>query len=91
VAKYNPVRSSRFRKDVMRCFKRGLDITALETIMEKLENDEPLDPDINRPHCLQGTNPKIIECHIASDWLLEYRYDGNDIYYIATGSHSDLF
>jgi mRNA interferase YafQ len=89
--KYNSVRSSRFRKDVIRCFKRGLDIAALEAIMEKLENGEPLDPAVNRPHCLQGTTSQITECHIAPDWLLEYRYDGNDIYYIATGSHSDLF
>lgn len=89
--KFNPVRSTRFRKDVSRCAKRGWDINLLQDIMEKLENGEPLDPVINRPHFLSGYSPKVTECHITSDWVLEYRYNGNDIYYIATGSHSDLF
>jgi mRNA interferase YafQ len=89
--KYNPIHSSRFRKDIARCAKRGLDIAALEAIMSKLEDGSPLDPVVNRPHFLQGSNPKIIECHITSDWLLEYRYHEDNIYYVATGSHSDLF
>jgi mRNA interferase YafQ len=91
MAKFNPVHKSAFRKDVIRCGKRGCDIPALELVMEKLENGEPLDPIKNRPHWLSGHNPRVMECHIEGDWLLEYRFDGNDIYYIRTGTHSDLF
>jgi mRNA interferase YafQ len=59
--------------------------------MLKLENGEVLDPIVNRPHWLVGTSPRAMECHIEGNWLLVYRYDGDDIYFVATGTHSDLF
>ncbi|MCL2204041.1 MAG: type II toxin-antitoxin system YafQ family toxin [Defluviitaleaceae bacterium] len=66
-------------------------MSLLHEVMTKLESGEPLDPIINRPHPLKGTNPIITECHIKADWLLEYRYFGNQIIFIRTGTHSDLF
>jgi mRNA interferase YafQ len=30
-------------------------------------------------------------CHIAPDWLLIYRIAGDEITFVRTGSHSDLF
>lgn len=31
------------------------------------------------------------ECHIAPDWLLIYRIEGDDLTLERTGSHSELF
>ncbi|MCK8638700.1 type II toxin-antitoxin system mRNA interferase toxin, RelE/StbE family [Fructobacillus fructosus] len=36
-------------------------------------------------------NPECHELHIKPDWLLVYRYDGNFIKLIETGSHTNLF
>lgn len=50
-------------------------------------------PANNRNHRLAGNLNDCWECHIASDWLLIYRYH-HDILVLellATGSHSDLF
>jgi len=89
--KYKPIYQSEFRHNYRTCAKRGYDMSALKTIMAKLENGEPLDPTINRPHWLTGRKPRTLECHIESDWLLEYRYDGDKILFTATGTHADLF
>jgi mRNA interferase YafQ len=59
--------------------------------MRKLEAGEPPDTAKNRPHWLVGYSPRAMECHIGGDWLLLYRCSGSDIYYIRTGTHSDLF
>ena len=91
MAKYKAVNRSAFLKDIARCAKRGWDTDKLRIIMKKLENSEPLDPIKNRPHWLSGHKPRIRECHIEGDWVLEYRFDGDEIYYIRTGTHSDLF
>ena len=31
------------------------------------------------------------DCHIEPDWLLIYKIDGDDLYLVRTGTHSDLF
>ena len=88
---YNPKYQKQFRRDFRVCEKRGYDMQLLREVMIKLENGEPLDSVINRPHPLKGTNPVVIECHIKGDWLLEYRYFDDNIIFIRTGTHSDLF
>ncbi len=34
-----------------------------------------------------------MECHIGFDWVLVYRYDGDDLilYAVDTGTHKDVF
>ena len=86
----NPIYQKRFRRDVRSCETRGYDISLLRNIMKKLVAGEPLDPILNRPHLLTGTNPQIIECHIKGDWLLEYRYHEGNLIFIRTGTHADL-
>ncbi|GHU54410.1 RelE/StbE family addiction module toxin [Clostridia bacterium] len=89
--KFNPIYQNSFKKSLKLCNKRGYPIDLLEEIMIKLQNGVALDASKNRPHQLSGTNPQIIECHITSDWLLEYRYNDDNIIFIDTGTHSDLF
>ena len=85
-----PVYSTRFKKEYKASMKRGLDIARLDDIMVKLLQETALPP-ANRDHALQGNYAGCRECHIAPDWLLIYRYDGNDVVFVRTGTHSDLF
>ncbi|GHU54811.1 RelE/StbE family addiction module toxin [Clostridia bacterium] len=88
---FEPKFETQFRKDYKLCKKRNCNMKLLDDIMFKIQNDEPLDPVINCPHYLTGKNPRVTECHIQSDWVLEYRYFENTVFFLRTGSHSDLF
>ena len=61
-------------------------------IMLDLENEIPLQPK-HRVHPLQGEYKGCLECHITPDWLLIYQTDkkAGDLYFVRTGTHSDLF
>jgi mRNA interferase YafQ len=89
--KYTVRVQNQFKRDLKTCFKRRYNMLLLKEVMVKLENGIPLDPVANRPHPLGGTNPVIMECHIKADWLLEYCYFDNELIFVRTGTHSDLF
>ena len=84
--------TNRFEKDLKNAVKRGKKLEKLFAIIDKLANDEPLEPK-NRVHLLVGEYSGYWECHIEPDWLLVYeKFD--DILVLSmyrTGSHSDLF
>lgn len=84
--------SSRFRKDVKRCSKRGLPLQLLYSTIEKLAAGEEL-PSSFCDHALTGNYEGTRECHLQPDWLLIYAIDNNRLILTATrtGSHSDLF
>ena len=82
--------TNKFKKDYKRCTARGLKTAKLKAIFELLQRDEDL-PARCRPHRLSGNWSGYWECHIESDWLLIYRYEGDFIYLERTGTHSDLF
>ena len=44
-----------------------------------------------RDHSLGGNWKHHRDCHIEPDWLLIYKIDGEDLYLVRTGKHSDLF
>ena len=66
------VLSNRFKKDLKLAAKRGLDLDALNAIVDQLAAGQPL-PDKNRDHALTGDYIGFRECHIRPDWLLVYR------------------
>ncbi len=72
--------------------KRCKDLNKLHTIMQKLINQEKLDPKY-REHNLAGNFKDRRECHIEPDWLLVYKLDRKEkiIIFERTGSHSDIF
>jgi mRNA interferase YafQ len=81
-----------FKKSYKLMKKRGLDISLLDTVVDKLRQGIPLDEKY-RDHALSGTYEGFRECHIKPDWLLIYLIE-NDILTLTlvdTGSHSDLF
>lgn len=62
----------------------------LHAAISVLSQDNTLDIRY-RDHALIGNWAAHRECHIASDWLLIYRREGNVLYLERTGSHSELF
>jgi len=72
--------------------KRGEDLRLLKAVINMLASGQTLPPK-NRDHPLTGNLAGRRECHIAPDWLLEYRYDHGALILelLRTGSHADLF
>ena len=89
---YELLKTSRFKAGVKLARKRGLDISLLENVIEKLRLDQPLDAK-HRNHELSGNFKGLWECHIQPDWLLLYLKDNGVLVLtlVDTGSHSDIF
>jgi mRNA interferase YafQ len=89
---YELAMTSQFKASLKRAEKRGLNISLLEEVIEKLRTDVPLE-DRFRNHELVGKYKGIWECHVQPDWLLLYLKD-NDVLVLTlvdTGTHSDIF
>ena len=82
--------TGQFKKDYKRARRQNKDIGKLRSIVELLVQRRPL-PAKCRDHKLIGYSKEHRDCHIDSDWLLIYRFDGDDLILERTGSHSDLF
>jgi len=84
--------SNRFKKDVKRCAKRGLDIMALHTAISLLSQTGTLPPEY-KAHKLTGNYAGLWECHIKPDWLMVWNQNETamKLLLLKTGSHSDLF
>lgn len=72
--------------------KRGLDLSLLDEIVDKLRLGIPLE-EKHRDHELTGEYAGFRECHIKPDWLLIYLLENQilTLTLVDTGSHSDLF
>ena len=86
------VPSNKFKKDLKLAVKRGYDIKLLENVVNRLANEEPLDPKY-KDHTLSGDYSGFRECHITPDWLLVYQVINDELvlFFSRTGTHSDLF
>ena len=84
------VAASAFRRDLQRCNKRRLDLTALSVVINALLRDDTLPPRCRR-HRLSGNFEGWWECHVGPDWLLIYDINDDTLQLRRTGSHSDLF
>ena len=86
------VASNRFKKDLKLAHKRGLDLSLLNQVVEKLAKQEDL-PTSLRDHALTGQWSNFRELHIKPDWLLVYRVDEDEVelFLFRTGTHADLF
>ncbi len=84
--------TNRFKKDVKRCVKRGLDVSKLQTVITILAETGSL-PSQYKPHILSGNYSNQWECHIAPDWIMTWEQDDNvmNLLFLQTGTHSDLF
>lgn len=84
--------SSRFKRGLRLAVKRGLDISLLEKIVEKLKDRLPLE-EKHKDHALTGKYKGYRECHIQPDWLLIYLIEDVilTLTLVDTGTHADLF
>ena len=89
---YELLKTSRFKAGVKLARKRGLNISLLEDVIEKLRLDQPLEAK-HHNHELSGKFKGIWECHIQPDWLLLYLKDNGVLVLtlVDTGTHSDIF
>ena len=89
---YELLKTSRFKAGVKLARKRGLDLSLLEDVIEKLRLDQPLEAK-HHNHELSGKFKGVWECHIQPDWLLLYLKDNGVLVLtlIDTGTHSDIF
>jgi mRNA interferase YafQ len=84
------ISGAQFRRDVRLAQKRGKNMAKLRAIILLLVKGELL-PTRYRDHALVGEWSHHRECHIEPDWLLIYKVEGDDLYLVRTGTHSDLF
>ncbi len=87
---YNAKYSNRFRKDFEKAIKLNYNMELIKPVMHRLENGESLEAKYN-DHPLKGEYFNCRECYIEPDWLLIYKVISENIYFIRTGTHSDLF
>lgn len=85
-------RTRQFKKDVRRMLRQGKQLQPLLDIVEKLQNDIPLPPEL-KDHALIGSWLGKRECHIEPDWLLIYEKTDSVLLLtlVRTGTHSGLF
>ena len=91
--KYDLVFTKQFQKDLDLAKKQHIDLTKLFEVIDKLRNDEQLDP-VYRDHELSGKHYSgKRECHVLNDFLLVYIKDGKSLILLLyrCGSHSHLF
>ena len=84
--------TSAFKKSYKLMKKRGLDLSLLDGVIDKLRQGKELE-EKHRDHALTGNFAGFRECHIKPDWLLIYLIE-NDILTLTlvdTGTHADLF
>ncbi|MBQ8986523.1 MAG: type II toxin-antitoxin system YafQ family toxin [Lachnospiraceae bacterium] len=84
--------TSSYKKSYKLMKKRGMDLSLLDEVIDKLRQGITLDEKY-KDHILKGEYAGFHECHIKPDWLLIYLIE-NDVLTLTlvdTGSHSDLF
>ena len=81
-----------YKKSYKLMIKRGVDISLLEEVVDKLRQGIVLEEKYH-DHALSGNYSGFRECHIKPDWLLIYMIE-NDVLTLTlvdTGTHSDFF
>ena len=86
------VTSNKFLKDLKTARSRGLDLSLLQDVVEKLARQEKLEEKY-RDHALSGIYSDFRECHVKPNWLLIYSIDNDELELLLfrNGTHSDLF
>ncbi|MDR0874130.1 MAG: type II toxin-antitoxin system YafQ family toxin [Prevotellaceae bacterium] len=89
--KYSLLVTNRFKKDVKRNQRSGLDLELLVDAVVILTTTGTL-PSKYKPHPLSGNYAGYMECHIQPDYLLVWQQNDKEliIICIAAGSHAYL-
>ncbi len=81
--------TTRFEKDYKKALRAGRDLARLKRVMTWIACEQELPSEL-RDHKLVGNYHGRRECHLAGDWLLIYKIEGNTVIFERTGSHSEL-
>ncbi len=84
------ISGAQFKRDVKLAQRRGKDMSKLRELILLLAEGTPL-PSRYKDHPLAGEWEQHRDCHLEPDWLLIYKIDGDELYLVRTGTHSDLF
>lgn len=90
--KYTVRQTKKFRKELKKMLKRGVDRTKLSKVVTLLACGEQLPPQY-KDHALSGNLEGLRDCHIENDWVLIYAIE-DDVLVLTltrTGTHADLF
>jgi len=82
--------TKQFQRDVKLQKRRGKDTGKLRAVFACLVEEKRL-PERCHDHSLVGEFSGYRECHVEPDWLLIYKIEGQSVYFVRTGTHSDLF
>jgi mRNA interferase YafQ len=85
-----PAFTNQFQKDMKLAEKRGLDLSKIKAVMFDIICENTLPPK-NKNHPLTGDWTGHLECHVEPDWLLIYFFVDDEVRFVRTGSHSDLY
>jgi mRNA interferase YafQ len=85
-----PSYTSQFLKDLKLMGRRGKRLEKFKEIAGSLISQVPLEARF-RNHKTAGNYKDRWECHLEPDWLLIYKFFGDEIIFERTGPHSDLF
>ena len=90
--KYEIITSNRFKKDLKRCQKRGLNMRLVYDAMQILAATCTL-PEEYHPHQLKGDHKGQWECHIQPNWLMTWEQNDKQLtlLFLETGTHADIF
>jgi mRNA interferase YafQ len=86
-----PIYTGRFKRDVRKMKQRNFDMEELRAAIRLLLSDAPL-PKHFKDHALKGKWASFRDLHIAPDWVLIYKKEGDaEILFARTGTHADIF
>jgi len=86
----NLIQTNSFIRDLKILQKRRVKLEKLWNLVDLIENEKPLLPK-HKNHLLINNWKEHWECHISFDWVLIYKIEGDNLYLVRTGTHSDLF
>lgn len=92
--KYTIDYTTNFKKQHKKAKKQGKDLNKLYEIINKLANDETLEPKYKNHSLINDKKYKDCkECHIEPDWLLIYKIKDKELILVlfSIGTHSELF
>ena len=83
-----------FKKDIEKAKKSGnyskKDFELLKMIIKDLENEREIKPQYKR-HSLKGGMKGYEVVHIKPDWLLVFKIDGEYLYLVMLGKHTQVY
>jgi mRNA interferase YafQ len=82
--------SKKYLRDLKRVDSRHYNLSKLEEAIEVLATGAPI-PSRYDKHPLHGEYSGAFSLTLAPDWRLIYYIDGDCIYLMRTGTHSDLY